>query len=277
MRSRRGFGKRWTDGWPKRVACHRLKDIETTGLHRYVMDGIIGAGGSATVWRAHPVNHPRRTVAIKRLRNDGRHRRDNRRLHAEADVLAELDHLHIVRIIEIVDDDDGPAIVMQYASGGTLADLLSTGRRLSPGELVAVAGPIASALAAAHDRGLVHGDVKPSNVLLTSEGQPLLADFGVDRGEGTDGYLAPERLAGSEADAGSDIYALGVLCGRALRADRPVPPRLAEVIARAVRTDPGARFLRAQDLAWALQGAVDHEEVRPPQPRLCRHGGRPPS
>jgi Protein kinase domain len=246
---------------------------------------MVGAGASATVWRAHPRDHPRRAVAIKCLRRDAAV--DVATLQDEADILAELDHLHVVRIVEIVEATDGPAIVMQYAAGGSLADLLASGRRLDPGELVAVAAPIASALASAHARGLVHGDVKPSNVLLTGDGQPLLADFGVARAagrrpapaagfDGTDGYVAPETLAGLGIDARSDIYALGMLCTRALVDDGRVPPPLADVIARAVRDDPGARFLRAEDLAWALRRAIDPDEVRPPRPAArhqCASGG----
>lgn len=226
------------------------------------------------MWRAHPANHPRRTVAIKRLRPDVAV--DVRRLQDEADVLAEVDDVHVIRIIEVIDDDGGPAIVMQYAAGGSLADLLATGRRLTPGELVAVAAPVAQALASAHARGLVHGDVKPSNVLLTSDGQPLLADFGVARTvggragrrtlEGTDHYVAPERLAGAAPDGRADIYALGVLCARAVGSADRVPLRLAEVIERATHPDPRARFLRAQDLAWSLRNAVDHDDIRPPAP-----------
>ena len=245
---------------------------------------MVGIGATATVWRAHPANHPRRTVAIKRIRRDAS--LDVGRLHDEADVLAELDDVHVVRIIEVIDDDDGPAIVMQYAAGGSLADLLATGRRLTPGELVAVAAPVAQALASAHARGLVHGDVKPSNVLLTSEGQPLLADFGVARAagrraaarglEGTDDYVAPECVAGAAPDGRADIYALGVVCAKAVDLAGSIPPRLAAVIERATHPDPGARFLRAQDLAWALRNAVDHDAVRPPRP-AGPGGGRGPS
>jgi serine/threonine protein kinase len=217
-------------------------------------------------------------VAIKCVRREAA--LDVARLQDEADLLAELDHPSVVRIVEIVETGTGPAIVMQYAAGGSLAGLLAGGRRLGPGELVAVAAPVAEALASAHARGVVHGDVKPSNVLLTTDGHPLLADFGVARAtrrrnraapgldgcDGTDGYVAPEVLAGHGPDARSDIYALGVLCRRALADDEPVPPRLADVIARAVHADPGARFLRAEDLAWSLRRAIDHDELQPPRP-----------
>jgi hypothetical protein len=242
---------------------------------------MVGAGASATVWRAHPCDHPRGTVAVKCLRPEALAKLTT--LQDEADILAELDHPHVVRVVEIVEGSHGPAIVMQYAAGGSLADLLASGRRLTPGELVAVAAPIASALASAHARGLVHGDVKPSNVLLTSDGQPLLADFGVARAagrrprleegfDGTEGYVAPESLAGHALDARSDIYALGMLCTRALVDDPRVPAALAEVVARSVRSDPGARFLRAEDLGWALRRAVDPVLVRPPRPARRQHG-----
>jgi serine/threonine protein kinase len=227
-------------------------------IGEYVLDAVLGHGASGTVWRAHPTDQPRRTVAVKRLRAGGSPE-DLARLRTEADVLAELDNLHIVRILDVVDDEHGPSIVMQFAAGGSLADLLAERGRLTPGEVVAVAAPVAEALASAHARGLVHGDVKPGNILFTSDGQPLLADFGMAE------YLAP----GSSATPATDVRALGDVCHRALTGDlsmtAAVPRPLGRVIERALHADPAHPF-GARDLAWALRGAVGSHEIRLPGP-----------
>lgn len=244
----------------------------------YILDAAVGRGASGTVWRAHPAGHPRRTVAVKRLRSpsgrDGAGHDRLDRLRYEADVLAELDHLHIVRILDVVADAAGPALVMQYAGGGSLADLLRQRGALAAGEVVAVLAPIADALDSAHRRSLVHGDVKPANILFTSDGQPLLADFGIARSslaadseplEGTAEYLAPEQRAATAPDPRSDIYALGMVARQAV-AGQAVPAALATAIARATQPDPADRFARAEDLARALRHAVDHRAVRLPGP-----------
>jgi serine/threonine protein kinase len=127
------------------------------------------------------------------------------------------------------------ALAMQFAPGGSLADLLAQRGRLAPGQVVAVAAPIAEALASAHRRGVVHGDVKPANVLFTSDGEPLLSDFGVartlgqvtsDQVSGTAGYLAPELLDSARPDPRTDVYSLAVVCYQALTGAPPTSARL---------------------------------------------------
>ena len=185
----------------------------------YDLDHPIGAGASGTVWRAHHRGPVTRTVALKRLRAGGG-ADDLARLRREAMVLAELDHPHVVRVLEVIHDGDGVAVAMQFAPGGSLDDMLAERWRLEPGQVVALAAPLAEALASAHRRGVVHGDVKPANVLFTSDGEPLLGDFGVartlgqvtsDQVTGTVEYLAPELLDGAPPDQRTDIYALGVV------------------------------------------------------------------
>ncbi len=207
-----------------------------TRIGPYVLDAELGRGSAGTVWRAHRDGPVARAVAVKRLRA-GSGGGDVERLRREAAILAELDHPHIVRVLEVVDDGDGVALAMQYAPGGSLEDLLARRGRLDPGEVVAVAAPVADALASAHRRGVLHGDVKPANVLFTSDGEPLLSDFGVARSfgrpvaagltdpgtelAGTVGYLAPDLFDGAARDPRADVYALGVVCYLALTGRLP--------------------------------------------------------
>ncbi|HEX6165175.1 MAG TPA: protein kinase, partial [Acidimicrobiales bacterium] len=117
-----------------------------TRVGDYDLDRQIGAGASGTVWTAHQHGPVSRVVALKRLRAGGS-ADDLARLRREAVVLTELDHPHIVRVLEVVQDGDGLALVMQYAPGGSLRDLLAERGRLTPGQVVAVAARIADALA----------------------------------------------------------------------------------------------------------------------------------
>jgi hypothetical protein len=268
----------------------------------YELERQIGAGAAGTVWRAHRSGPVSRIVALKRLRV-GSGAVDLARIRREATVLTELDHPHIVRVFEVVHDGDGVALAMQFAAGGSLADLLVERGRLSPGQVVAVAAPVADALASAHRRGVLHGDVKPANVLFTSDGEPLLSDFGVartlgqltsDQATGTAEYLAPELLDGSPPDPRADVYSLGIVCYQALAGVLPytgpaplavvraadlgahdrldtipgVPGPLASVVEQAIDRDPGRRFGTADAFARALRGAVPADAPSLPGPAV---------
>jgi len=272
-----------------------------TSVGGYQLETQIGAGASGTVWRAHRQGPVLQVVALKRLRGAASTPTDLARLRREATVLTELDHPHIVRVLEVLDDDEGLALAMQYAPGGSLEVLLASRGRLAPGEVVAVAAPIADALASAHRRGVVHGDVKPANILFTSDGEPLLGDFGVARTlghltsdmiTGTAHYLAPEVLDGAVPDPRTDIYALAVVCYEALAGRPPyagavplavvraadagihdplsgqpgVPPTLAQVVEQGMAREPGQRFPSADLFAQALRGAVPHRSLVLPGP-----------
>src|SRR5262245_40610343 len=264
----------------------------------YQLERQIGAGAAGAVWKARQPGPVPRVVALKRLRA-GSGAFDLARMRREAEVLSDLDHPHIVRVFEVVPDGDVVALAMQFAPGGSLEDLLLERTTLAPGEVVAVAAPIADALASAHRRGVFHGDVKPANVLFTSDGEPLLGDFGVartlgritsDHIGGTPEYLAPELLDGGQPDPRADVYSLGVVCYRALAglppfsgaaplavvraADRGahrrletlagVPPALARAVEQSMDRDPARRFGSADAFARALRAAVPPAAVALP-------------
>ena len=266
----------------------------------YELERQIGAGAAGTVWKAHRSGPVNRVVALKRLRA-GSGAVDLARIRREATLLTELDHPHIVRVLEVVHDGDGVALAMQFAPGGSLEDLLAERGRLAPGEVVAVAAPVADALASAHRRGVLHGDVKPANVMFTSDGEPLLSDFGVartlgqmtsDQASGTAEYVAPELLEGAQPDPRADVYSLGIVCYQALAGAPPytgpaplaviraadqgvhqplatvpdVPPPLAMVVEQAMHRDPEQRFATADAFARALRGAAPPDAVVLPGP-----------
>jgi tRNA A-37 threonylcarbamoyl transferase component Bud32 len=278
-----------------------------TRVGDYDLDRQIGAGATGTVWTAHQRGPVSRVVALKRLRAGGGDA-DLARIRREALVLTELDHPHVVRVLGVVEDGDGLALVMQYAPGGSLRDMLAERGRLTPGEVVAVAAPLAEALASAHRRGVLHGDVTPANVLFTSDGEPLLTDFGVARSlgqhtsdlvAGTAGYVDPELLDGARPDPRADIYSLGVVCYHALTGAPPydgpgilavaraadagdhaplgeapgVPAALARVVEQAMDRRPERRFASAGDLARALRTTVPAGEARLPGPAVAPGAG----
>jgi len=226
----------------------------------YSLEDLLSSSPDATVWRGTCRRPIERSVAVKQLR--ARDPGEAARVLEEVRALVALDHPHVVRVLDVIDHEDGVVVVMQYAPGGSLAQLLSSRPSLDAGETVAVAAPLADALASAHRQGIVHGDLKPSNVLFTSDGEPLLADFGGTQ-RGTDGYIAPEVLAGGAPGARSDVFGLGVVCREALGGD--VPPELAPVLDAAVAIDPDQRPASASELARLLRAAVPTSAVRLPR------------
>ena len=286
------------------IVVDGIKPLPAVG--GYQLEEELGRGTTGAVWRARRPGPIAQVVALKRLRA-GVTGDEMTTLLREAEILTRLDHPHIVRVLEVVDDDDGLALVMQYAPGGSLEDLLAERGRLAAGEVVALAAPIADALASAHRRDVLHCDVKPANILFTSDGEPLLSDFGVARRfarpvtadqtvAGTAEYLAPELLDGGRPDARSDVYSLAVVCYEVLAGRRPyaaasplavvraadqgrhaplgevpgVPRALASVVERAMARDPAARFASAAELAGALRASVDPEGVAVPGTTAAR-------
>ncbi len=258
-------------------------------MEGYTLHGVLGTGAHAAVHRAEPATHPGRIVAVKRFLAPPT--ADSvAEVRREAAILERLSHPSIVRLLDVVTDGDGAALVTPFLPGGTLADRIAHGS-LPTGAVADLGARLGDALAAAHAAGVVHGDVKPANVLYDAEEQPLLTDFGaaVLVGEvptttiGTAAYLDPEVAAGGAAQGpASDQYALGVLLYEALAgtppyaaptveatlraADRGVHLPLAELapaapatvtaaIERALARDPAARFATVRELASRLEEA----------------------
>src|SRR5580765_1440373 len=185
----------------------------------------LGQGGMAAVYLARH-RETGRLVAIKAVR--ARYLDDPdalQRFAREARTVADLDHLNMVRTEAIEEiEDRAVAIIMEYVPGGTVRDRLREFGAFSAEHAESVLRDVASALGYAHDRGIVHRDVKPENVFLDGRtGRALLSDFGIARrvdGEvqitllgaalGTPQYMSPEQIDGEKVDGRSDIYSLGV-------------------------------------------------------------------
>ncbi len=189
----------------------------------------IGRGGMAAVYRAYQPNMDR-FVAVKVLfRAVAADGTSLERFQREARLVARLEHPHILPVYDYDGVNDPPYIVMRYMPTGTLKDLLER-EQMPPQEVGYLVGQIASALDYAHRQGVIHRDIKPSNIMLDSEGNAFLTDFGIARlaegsqtsagltgtgiALGTPGYMAPEQGMGTGVDARADIYSLGVMLTR---------------------------------------------------------------
>ncbi|GAA1509280.1 hypothetical protein GCM10009827_024390 [Dactylosporangium maewongense] len=216
-------------------------------MERYRLIEQLGVGGMSVVWRARD-EVLGRSVAVKHL-VAAADPRSRRRIQDEARAAALLSHPHIAAVYDFGHDTDGaPFVVMELVEGESLEDrLVRTGGPLEVTESLRIAGQLASALAAVHERGLVHHDVKPANVMLTAGG-PKLVDFGVsaiagnepDQLIGTPAYLAPERIRGVPPSPATDVYALGLVLYRMLTGELPWPVTTTDELLHAHRKLPPA-------------------------------------
>jgi eukaryotic-like serine/threonine-protein kinase len=211
-----------------------VRDLTGTRLGNYEVKERLGVGGMAVVYRAVQ-SKLGREVALKvlapALAEDDEFLK---RFENEARALASLDHPNILTIIDFDTIDETTFLTMPLARGGSFEDVVEKGPMDPGGAWTRYLRPVADALGHAHRAGIVHRDVKPSNVLVHGDGRPLLADFGLARAGpgashltmagiivGTPGYMAPEQVLGKEVDARADIYAYAAMVFRALTGRLP--------------------------------------------------------
>ena len=202
---------------------------------RYRVGPKIARGGMATVYEATDLRLDR-TVAVK-VMHEGLVDDEEfvSRFQREARAAARLAHHNVVAVFDTGDDNGTLFLVMEYVPGLTLRDLIRKEAPMSPAKALAMIEPVLSALAAAHDAGILHRDVKPENVLLADDGRVKVADFGLARAInsetqhtatggvliGTVSYLSPELVVNGKADARADVYAAGVLIYEMLTGHKP--------------------------------------------------------
>jgi hypothetical protein len=268
---------------------------------RYRLDAQVGAGGMSTVYRAFDMTLER-PVAIKLLHREIAADSDQiERFRREARAVAQLSHQHIVTVIDAGEDDGRPYIVFEFVEGETLKQRIKRLGRLPVDEAVAYAIEIARALGAAHQRNIVHRDVKPQNVLIDAEGSAKVTDFGIARSLddegltadgrvlGTTDYVAPEQALGQPCTAQSDLYSLGIVMWEMLTGEVPftgenqvavamkhvrdslpdvqkrrpeVSAALAAVIDRATAKDLKRRYASDADLISDLEDVLALETAR---------------
>jgi hypothetical protein len=200
---------------------------------RYRLDARIAAGGMSTVYRAFDETLERQ-VAIKLMNREvGADSDQLERFRREARAVAQLNHPHVVGVIDAGEDEARPYIVFEYVEGETLKERIRRHGRLAISESIAYAVEIGRALGAAHARHIVHRDVKPQNVLIDEEGTAKVTDFGIARTLEEDGltadgrvlgttdYVSPEQALGRHVTGQSDLYSLGVVLYEMLTGEVP--------------------------------------------------------
>ncbi len=193
---------------------------------RFVIERELGRGGMSTVFLAHDQKHDRR-VAVKLLSTEAHEATDAERFAQEIRVTAQLQHPHILPLLDSEQSDGHTYYVMPYVEGESLRDRMIRERTLAASDALLIAREVADALAYAHGRGVVHRDIKPENILL-SAGHAIVADFGIARAPsvrletnprltqpglavGTPAYMSPEQMLDESVDGRTDLYALGCL------------------------------------------------------------------
>lgn len=290
-----------------------MEDLTGRQFGRYQIVAPLGEGGMAAVYQAYQPAMDRQ-VALKVLpRHFSNDPQFTGRFEREAKLVAQLQHPHILPVFDYGQADGYSYIVMPFVRSGTLAGLLA-GHPLALTRIRQAITQIGEALGYAHARGLIHRDVKPSNVLIDESGNCLLTDFGLARMAeasvrltlsgsvlGTPAYMSPEQGLGRKVDLRTDLYSLGVILyematGRVpynaetplavilkhvqdplppARAVNPdLPERVERVILKALSKTPEDRFQTAADFVRALQAAIPDREG--PSPEIPQLDGRSP-
>ena len=268
---------------------------------RYRIESVVGIGGMAYVLRAADMQNGGRPVAIKVL-NEEFNRDENavKRFVNESETIAMVDSPNIVKIFDVAISDNLKYIVMEFIDGITLKDYIDKVGALGWKEAVHYVRQILTGLAHAHEKGIIHRDIKPQNVMLLRDGKVKVTDFGIaksptsepltmtDKAIGTVNYISPEQASGEPVDKKSDVYSVGVMLYEMLTGtlpftadspvavammqvnDEPVPPRehnpqipvgLEQIVLKAMSKKPEERFNCATSMEKALEYFVKNPDI----------------
>ena len=277
-----------------------MEILELTGkaVKSYEIEDLLGQGGYGVVYRARQ-SAVLREVAIKVILPKYANSPEFvRRFESEAQIVARLEHPHIVPLYDYWREPDGTYLVMRYLRGGSLRDLIDLEGQLNVETVSKVLEQVGSALTFAHRNGVVHRDIKADNILMDEDGNAYLGDFGIAKevggadaanGEGviagTLAYLAPEQITGGDVGPQSDVYAFGIMLYEMLSGRRPfaeltlatlvykhlneplpmidhdelnLPPAFNSIIQRATAKDPTERYPDAVSLVREFQQTLRH-------------------
>ncbi|MEV6963983.1 serine/threonine-protein kinase [Hamadaea sp. NPDC051192] len=244
---------------------------------RYRLDETIGSGTTATVWRAWDRRYDR-AVAVKILDGSelGRDDEQRARFHDEARTLAGLSHPNIVGLWDSGSENGVAYVVMELVDGPSVVGRLADGA-MSVAEAAAVMGQVCDALAAAHAAGVVHGGIKPGNILLTGDQTVKVTDFGISRlldtaaltayyvAPGTISYMSPEQVAGLPLDGRADLYAVGCVLFRMLTGTTPFAGEEAfDIACEQLCDEPPTIRARRPELPGDLDRLVDQLLAKDP-------------
>jgi serine/threonine protein kinase len=248
----------------------------------YEVENVVGAGGIGILYRARQVRLDR-PVALKLVEPDlARDPVVRERLRREARTVAALEHPNVAPLYEAGEQGGTVYIVTRWVEGADLGTLILNDSPVEPARAARIAAQIAAALEVAHEKGLVHRDVKPSNVIVTHEDHAYLTDLGlakraetapgltaVDQMLGTVDYVAPELIEGSEPDARSDIYSLGCVLFEMLTGEAPFADQvggMAKMWAH-VNAEPSPLRERRRDVSPALEEVMRRAMAKAPEAR----------
>ncbi|PBC79377.1 serine/threonine protein kinase [Streptomyces sp. TLI_235] len=254
---------------------------ESTGrllAGRYRLNEVLGRGGMGTVWRAED-EMLGRIVAVKELRmtdavdEDEKHRLIVRTLR-EAKATARIRHTAAVTVFDVVEEDERPWIVMELVESRSLADVIKDDGPLEPARAAAIALDVLGVLCAAHEHGILHRDVKPSNVLIGDDGRTVLTDFGIASVEGdtsvtstgmlvgAPSYISPERAKGKKPGPPADMWSLGGTLYAMVEGHPPYDRGSALATLTAVMTEDLAPPMNAGPLRPVIEGLLEKDPDR---------------
>ncbi|MEQ8142373.1 serine/threonine-protein kinase [Streptomyces sp. OP7] len=253
---------------------------------RYRLGDVLGRGGMGTVWRAEDETLGR-TVAVKELRfpgsiDDEEKRRLITRTLREAKAIARIRNTSAVTVFDVVQEDDRPWIVMELVEGKSLAEVIREDGLLEPRRAAEVGLAVLDVLRSAHREGILHRDVKPSNVLIAEDGRVVLTDFGIAQVEGdpsitstgmlvgAPSYISPERARGHKPGPAADLWSLGGLLYAAVEGTPPYDKGSAIATLTAVMTEPLEEPKNAGPLRDVIHGLLDKDPARRLDDRAAR-------
>ncbi|MFD5521026.1 serine/threonine-protein kinase [Streptomyces sp. NPDC127066] len=270
----------------ERAGASRQDKSDRLLAGRYRLGDVLGRGGMGTVWRAEDETLGR-TVAVKELRfpsaiDEDEKRRLITRTLREAKAIARIRNNGAVTVFDVVDEDNRPWIVMELIGGKSLAEVIREDGLLTPRRAAEVGLAILDVLQAAHREGILHRDVKPSNVLIDHDGRVVLTDFGIAQVEGdpsitstgmlvgAPSYISPERARGHKPGPAADLWSLGGLLYASVEGVPPYDKGSAIATLTAVMTEPVEQPKNAGPLENVIYGLL----AKDPEQRLDDAGAR---